>query len=334
MSVPWAMDGAAWMQDPVGPGESFRYEFDVTESGTFWYHPHFDSEHQLDLGLYGAIVVEDPAEPAVDAELVAVLDAWGEEQDHDSMDLAWTVNGLADPVWRPASGGTARVRILDVSNTGYALVTWPAMRQIASDQGLLATVESPLEVLLGPGDRAEFEMPLGPDNVSIMSKSYSLDGGATHEEPIELFDVEPSGDAAAPADLAWPVSARPPSEDPPWTDITYVFQGSDETDVWLINGEVYPDVTVESVALGERTTLEVRNASGAEHPFHLHGHAFELLSRNGIPVETFTYEDTVNVPVQGWVRLALDPTNPGEWMAHCHILPHAEGGMMTVLRVE
>ena len=33
------------------------------------------------------------------------------------------------------------------------------------------------------------------------------------------------------------------------------------------------------------------------------------------------------------LRVRLNATNPGDWMAHCHILPHAEEGMMTVLRV-
>jgi FtsP/CotA-like multicopper oxidase with cupredoxin domain len=44
-------------------------------------------------------------------------------------------------------------------------------------------------------------------------------------------------------------------------------------------------------------------------------------------------EDTVNVRLYESLRLRLLAENPGDWMAHCHILAHAEGGMMTVLRV-
>jgi len=45
-------------------------------------------------------------------------------------------------------------------------------------------------------------------------------------------------------------------------------------------------------------------------------------------------EDTINVRMMQSVRLRVPATNPGDWMAHCHILPHATEGMMTVLRVE
>ena len=48
----------------------------------------------------------------------------------------------------------------------------------------------------------------------------------------------------------------------------------------------------------------------------------------------YTFEDTINVGIRETLRLLVPATNPGDWMAHCHILPHATDGMMTVLRVE
>jgi FtsP/CotA-like multicopper oxidase with cupredoxin domain len=75
LHVPFEMDGATWMHDPIPPGGEFLYTFRVDQPGTFWYHPHFDTARQVDLGLYGAIVVEDPQEPPVDHELVAILDS-------------------------------------------------------------------------------------------------------------------------------------------------------------------------------------------------------------------------------------------------------------------
>jgi len=80
--------------------------------------------------------------------------------------------------------------------------------------------------------------------------------------------------------------------------------------------------------------LEIRNISNAEHPFHLHGLVFEIISRNGIPVTEREMSDTINIPLYDRARLKVHADNPGEWMAHCHILPHAYGGMMTVLVVE
>jgi FtsP/CotA-like multicopper oxidase with cupredoxin domain len=70
------MDGVPGMtQEPIPAGGSFRYEFTVPDPGTYFYHPH--SGVQLDRGLYGVLVVDDPAEPGeYDDEWVVVLDDW------------------------------------------------------------------------------------------------------------------------------------------------------------------------------------------------------------------------------------------------------------------
>jgi multicopper oxidase len=70
------MDGVPGItQDPIGAGTSFRYDFTVPDPGTYFYHPH--SGVQLDRGLYGVLVVDDPAEAGdYDAEWIVVLDDW------------------------------------------------------------------------------------------------------------------------------------------------------------------------------------------------------------------------------------------------------------------
>ncbi|MEW2011107.1 multicopper oxidase family protein [Microbacterium sp. NPDC078814] len=70
------MDGVPGVtQSPVGPGEDFVYEFIAEHPGTYWFHPHVGA--QLDRGLYGALIVEDPHEPlAYDDEWVIILDDW------------------------------------------------------------------------------------------------------------------------------------------------------------------------------------------------------------------------------------------------------------------
>ena len=79
--------------------------------------------------------------------------------------------------------------------------------------------------------------------------------------------------------------------------------------------------------------MELRNLSATEHPFHLHGMRFEVLSRDGVPPAAHTLEDTVNLGLHETVRVRVLADNEGFWMTHCHILPHADGGMMTVLQV-
>jgi FtsP/CotA-like multicopper oxidase with cupredoxin domain len=70
------MDGVPHLtQDPIAAARSFTYEFVAPHPGTYFYHPH--TGVQLDRGLYGVLVIDDPAEPGgYDDEWVVVLDDW------------------------------------------------------------------------------------------------------------------------------------------------------------------------------------------------------------------------------------------------------------------
>ena len=70
------MDGVPGItQKPIKAGDDFGYAFTAPDPGTYFYHPH--SGVQLDRGLYGVLVVDDPAEPGrYDDEWVLVLDDW------------------------------------------------------------------------------------------------------------------------------------------------------------------------------------------------------------------------------------------------------------------
>jgi hypothetical protein len=65
------------------------------------------------------------------------------------------------------------------------------------------------------------------------------------------------------------------------------------------------------------------------HPFHIHGAGrFLVLSRDGVPDPNLVWKDTVLVRSNQTVEILLDVTNPGLWMAHCHIAEHSQSGMM------
>ena len=72
-----AMDGVAGLtQAAVPPGERFDYSFTVPDAGTFWYHPHNRSWEQVARGLSGLLIVDEEDPPAVDQDLVLVVDDW------------------------------------------------------------------------------------------------------------------------------------------------------------------------------------------------------------------------------------------------------------------
>jgi FtsP/CotA-like multicopper oxidase with cupredoxin domain len=65
------------------------------------------------------------------------------------------------------------------------------------------------------------------------------------------------------------------------------------------------------------------------HPFHIHGAGrFLVLSRDGDPDPNLVWKDTVLVRSNQTVDILLDVSNPGRWMAHCHIAEHNQSGMM------
>jgi FtsP/CotA-like multicopper oxidase with cupredoxin domain len=339
-SVPWAMDGVPWMIDPVQAGESKTYTFELTEPITGWYHPHFDTERQVDLGLYGVLLVKDPAWPVADHELVLVADSWGEapEEGHHAgfvfQENTWTINGLESPVLQVEAGESVVAHILNVSNMGYLSLSAEGMRVVGGEQGLLPAPTTPERLVLGPGDRAIVEFSPGTQEIELLTHPYSVAGASELGEPVSILGIHPSTSGTANPGLDWPFQSAAPTQDPGQTAVRYVFQGDEQTGQWRINGEAFPDVTIHSLPEGEPAVIEVRNLSATEHPFHLHGMAFEVLSIDGVPPDQRTIEDTVNIGIRQTVRLLIPADNVGDWMAHCHILPHAEGGMMTVLRVE
>lgn len=343
MAVPAAMDGVSWVQDPVPAGGAFTYTFTASDAGSFWYHPHVDVAHQVDLGLFGMVVVSDPAEPVADRDVVLVFDAWGEleagegaSDDHtppDPRTVLWTVNGGEAPVWALEPGERVRARLLNASNTSYLAISWPGARLVGGEQGLLPAAGAVEGLVLAPGDRAEVEVDSGGGLVDVTTALWSPAGGASYGDDRVLFSVE-GGEVAPASPLDFAFSGAAPSPDSGRTDLLYTFAGgAPETD-WLINGEAWPDVTVRSVDVGEVVNIEVHNLSATNHPFHLHGNRFEVLSIDGVPPATARWEDTIDVAIRSVVRLRLPANNPGEWALHCHLLGHEQGGMMTQLNVE
>ena len=84
--LPSGMDGVPHISENfsgIKPGDRFRYQFDVNQSGTYWYHSH--SGFQEQTGAYGAIII-DPAEPppySYDREHVIMLSDWSDEDPED-----------------------------------------------------------------------------------------------------------------------------------------------------------------------------------------------------------------------------------------------------------
>ena len=95
-----------------------------------------------------------------------------------------------------------------------------------------------------------------------------------------------------------------------------------------VNGDISWSFTV-----GDRVKIRLVNEMDSDHPmhhpFHVHGAGrFLVLSRDGKPEANLVWKDTVLLRAGETVDILLDVSNPGLWMAHCHIAEHNQSGMM------
>ena len=90
--------------------------------------------------------------------------------------------------------------------------------------------------------------------------------------------------------------------------------------------------------VGDQVKLRLVNEMDSDHPmphpFHVHGAGrFLILARDDVVEPNLVWKDTVLVRTGETVDILLDVTNPGRWMAHCHIAEHHESGMMLSFNV-
>lgn len=89
---------------------------------------------------------------------------------------------------------------------------------------------------------------------------------------------------------------------------------------------------------GDKVRIRIRNDSTAvhwmPHPIHFHGQRFVVVAVNGIRNINKSWKDTYLVGMKETTDILLDASNPGGWMAHCHISEHSEDGMMFHFRVD
>ena len=353
LRIPAAMDGTEVVQRPVAPGETFEYRFALPDAGSFWFHPHTNETVQLERGLHGVLIVRprEAEELVVDRERVLVLDdlSLDEHGDFASFDdhSMWAhgrdgnvllLNGRADAELSIAGGQVERWRIVNVANSRYMRVSLSGrdFRVVATDGGLIEKPVTMQEVLIVPGDRVEIlvgpfvpgetlslaALPVGHEMAELRSRQLAL----VHVGPLESSRVHVPAALAAIAPLA-------PHNAPVNRIVRFDERhGAGHHIDFLVNGEMHLDDA--PITVGELQVWEIVNNTHMDHPFHLHGFFFQVLSENGAPPAFRSWEDSYNVPRNGRITIAWTPDDrPGMWMYHCHILEHHAMGMMANFEV-
>jgi len=105
---------------------------------------------------------------------------------------------------------------------------------------------------------------------------------------------------------------------------------------WAINGVAANGPMMDplmTLKKGRSYVLALDNQTAFHHPIHLHGHSFRVITRNGRKTPRREWLDTILLAPEDRAEIAFVADNPGDWMFHCHILEHQEGGMMGIVRV-
>jgi FtsP/CotA-like multicopper oxidase with cupredoxin domain len=173
-----AMDGVPGVtQDPVEPGENYRYRLRLEDAGTFWYHPHFNSSEQLERGLKGVLIVEESERQPWSQDWVWLIDDWLLQKDgtiyphfntgRDLMhDGRWgnvlTVNGKYQPEYTAKPGERVRLRLINGAN---ARIFSPHIQGISAT--VIAVDGRPVskfftldKFVLSPGNRIDLDVKI------------------------------------------------------------------------------------------------------------------------------------------------------------------------------
>jgi suppressor of ftsI len=136
---------------------------------------------------------------------------------------------------------------------------------------------------------------------------------SVYRHPVEWSGTMPEMDwVATGRAVRWIL--REPSSGRENMDITWRFRVGDVVKLRLVN---------------DRSALHAM-----QHPIHIHGQRFLVVSVNGVPNDHLVWKDTVLVPTGFVTEVLLELSNPGKWMLHCHVAEHIETGMRMVFEVE
>ena len=340
------MDGVPGVtQEPVKPGEYFIYEIEFNDAGLFWYHSHVDGHEQVEKGLQGPLVVRDPETEEslheIEEEIIVIDDvliqADGSFYDfsagrmHGRFGNVLLTNGEYNNSFS-FNSTTARLRLVNSANARSFNLYSPNLTITVLGDGIGLTESYQSEIVtINPGERYDLLIEGDIDSENMLYHVSSRDitpiatinlgsETSTVELPIYSYDEETYNQLLS-KEVDYSVELK---------GINSMLTGL----LWTLNGNHFPEQTEEfSWGSGEMMKIEMTNTQGQPHPMHFHGLKFFSLSREGIPTEDYGLKDTVMVSGFETVEIGFIPEEEGSWVYHCHILEHAEAGMLGLLNI-
>ncbi len=265
-----------------------------------------------------------------------------------------TVNGAVQPNVAIAPQGWLRLRIVNAATSKFynlRLENHP-LYLIGTDGGTMAQPEAVDHLLLSPGERADVLIQGDRDrgSYSLINEPYQRTAGGmgmgmmgrrfqTNQTPTVLATLTYTNSDPNPDPFTLPAQLIPIDSLPKPTQ-TREFRlnhgmSPGQGMAFLINGQPFRGDTVQTtVPIGTTEDWLIQNTDIMDHPFHLHTNRFQVIERNGQPLDSPRWKDTVLVPAGTSVRIRIPfRTYTGRTVYHCHILDHEELGMMGVIEM-
>ena len=368
-----AMDGVAGLtQEPVPPGSSFDYDFDVPDAGTYWYHAHTASMEQVGRGLSGPLIVDEAAPPDVDRDEVLVLDDWlidpetGGFVEPLALPMAMShggrtgnligTNGRFDLSLPVRRNERLRLRLINAANArifGLRLDGLEGWRVALDGMPLAAPEEVTGEIVLAPAQRVDLIVDVTGEEAALLR----LDDDEAWR-PQVVFPVSGTASAAR----RGPPGALPPNPDtdpPDLTDATRLdmameggamagfsraLHRGEEIDFgtavergrfWSLAGALgNPDAPAAApfARLSRGEVVRLTLLNRTAFPHAMHLHGMHVREVANDGTLGPMRDTVLSLPDRP-LEVAFAATNPGQWLLHCHMLGHAASGMTTWIDV-
>ncbi len=371
LRVPNNMDGVPYItQPPIAPGQDFTYDFALPDAGTYWYHPHVNGSEQVGRGLAGALIIEEPNPPRVDRDVLWVLDDWrltrkaaiagdfGHPRDLSHagrLGNTATINGRVPTRFTIRAGERIRLRLVNVANARtFGLKFEGHTPKIVALDGQPVSPHEPPGgmIVLAAAQRADVLL----DATGKPGTRMRVLDAYYRRSAYKLVELDYAKTRLRPAAPDWPfdLKANPLAAPDLKTAQRHEIlleggamggritargtQPMPRGAMWAINGGALMETAKSwkpllTLKRGTSHVLSMHNRTVFDHPMHLHGHSFRVMTRNQRPTALGEWRDTVLVRPRETVDIAFVADNPGDWMFHCHILEHMQAGMMAVIRV-
>lgn len=361
-----AMDGVAGLtQDAVPPGGQFDCAFDLPDAGTYWYHAHTNSMEQVARGLAGALIVEEPLPPDVDADHVLLLDDWLLDPDTGQFATGFDhpmtlshggrtgnllgVNGHFDFTLKANQNDRLRLRLINGANARIFVLALQGLSgwRVALD-GMPLDAPEPVQgqFLLAPAQRVDLIVDVTAEEgaaAGLLTRS-DADGWRL------LAEVAVTGRAARqPREAAAALPPNPRMDVPLSTDTPLLemplqggamrgmtsgrYQGQDmdfrtlmqNGQYWALAGQV--GLGPDPFArLSRGETARIALTNETIFPHAMHLHGMHF-RQIGPDGRHGPLRDTILLLPDDRIEIAFLADNPGKWLLHCHMLGHAASGM-------